>query len=251
MKSTILTMAVFASIIATLITHSQITAIEEFDPLGEINDLPRMIRVQAEFIEMPHATYTKLMSKPRTSANDTDLRAECAKLVKAGEAGVIETLCVTALPGQSATSESISEFIYPTEYEPGELPNEINGAAVSGDHPIGSPPTPSAFDTKNTGSTFEVEAMIDTSMKVIDLRLTPTLVYHVDTVNWGAEKIAGAAGPIEMPSFYVLSIKTGATLRDGQPSMIGALSPKSDKGVVDQTRKIMVFTRADILTVGK
>lgn len=250
MKSTILTLAFFASILATLITHSQ-TATEEFDPLGEINDLPRMIRVQAEFIEMPHTTYTKLMSKPRTSANDTDLRAECAKLVKAGDAGVLETLCVTALPGQSATSESISEFIYPTEYEPGELPNEINGEAVNGDHPIGSPPTPSAFDTKNTGSTFEVEAHIDANDSIVELRLTPTLVYHVNTVNWGAEKAVGAAGPIEMPTFYVLALKTGATVVAGQPSMIGALSPKNDKGIMDPTRKVMVFVRADILTVGK
>ena len=250
MKSTILTLAFFASILATLITHSQ-TANEDFDPLGEVNDLPRMIRVQAEFIEMPHTTYTKLMSKPRTSANDTDLRAECAKLVKVGHAGVLETLCVTALPGQSATSESVSEFIYPTEYEPGELPKEINAQPVPGDHPVGSPPTPSAFDTKNTGSTFEVEAMLDNSNKLVEVRLTPTLVYHVDTVNWGAEKISGAAGPIEMPTFYVLSVKTGATLIDGQPSMIGALSPESDKGTLDPTRKIMVFVRADVLTVGK
>ncbi|MCX8239464.1 MAG: hypothetical protein OSB05_11655 [Akkermansiaceae bacterium] len=34
-----------------------------------------MIRVQAEFIEMPEATYTKLISIPRTPTNDTDLRA--------------------------------------------------------------------------------------------------------------------------------------------------------------------------------
>jgi hypothetical protein len=34
-----------------------------------------MIRVQAEFIEISEATYTKLISIPRTPANDTDLRA--------------------------------------------------------------------------------------------------------------------------------------------------------------------------------
>ncbi|MDF1710787.1 MAG: hypothetical protein P1U90_01015 [Akkermansiaceae bacterium] len=250
MKSTIVTLAIFASILLTLFTHSQ-TSTEEFDPLGEINDLPKMIRVQAEFIEMPHETYTGLMSKPRTSGNDSDLRAECAKLVKAGDAGILETMCVTALPGQSATTESISEFIYPTEYEPGELPNEINGEAVNGDHPIGSPPTPSAFDTKNTGSTFEVEAQIDANESIVELRFTPTLVYLTDIVNWGAEKAVGAAGPVEMPTFYVLSVKTGTTLIAGQPSMVAALSPKDEKGNTDPSRKVMVFIRADILTVGK
>ena len=250
MKSTILTLAVLASILATLITKSQ-TPTEEFDPLGEIDDLPKVIRVQTEFIEMPHATYTKLMAKPRTSANDSGLRAECAKLVKAGEAGVLETMCVVALPGQSATVESVSEFIYPTEYDPGELPNKINGEAVNGNHPIGSPPTPTAFETKNTGSTLEVEAQIDFNSSIVELLMTPTIVYHVDTINWGAEKISGAAGPVEMPTFYVLSVKTGTTLVSGQAQMVAALSPKDENGATDSTRKIMVFVRADILTVGK
>ena len=34
---------------------------------------------------------------------------------------------VTARPGQKATIEIIREFIYPTEYEPPELPNQVGG----------------------------------------------------------------------------------------------------------------------------
>ena len=160
-------------------------------------------------------------------------------------------MCVTALPGQAATTESISEYIYPTEYEPGEIPDEIDGEALPQNTPIGSPPTPTAFDTKNTGSTFEVEAQIDVNAPIVELRFTPTIVYHVDTVNWGSEKIVGAAGPVKMPTFYVLTVKSGATVVAGEPSMVAALSPKSEKGVMDSSRKIMVFLRADIITVGK
>jgi len=168
MKSAILTLIVLASFIATLITYSQ-TDPAEADPFSPQNnesapvnpksiEAPNMIRVHAEFIEMSQPTYTKLMAKPRTSANDTDLRAECAKHIEKKEARIIESMCVTACPGQTTTSESILEFIHPTEYDPGEVPNEVNGQAAAPNSPFGSPPTPTAFDTKNTGSTFEVEA---------------------------------------------------------------------------------------------
>ncbi len=250
MKSTIFALTIFASILATLFTHSQ-TATEDLDPFSKVNEAHRMIRVQAEFIEMPQETYTKLMAKPRTSTNDTDLRAECAKLLTDKKAMMIESLSVNALPGQNATTESISEYIYPTEYEPGEIPNEINGEPAPGNSAIGSPPTPSAFNTKNTGSTFEVEAQIAKNGSMVDLRYNPTIVYHTDIVNWGSEKTSGAAGPIEMPTFYVLTVKSGVVVMSGQPSMVAALSPKDEDGNMDSSRKIMVFIRADILTVGK
>ncbi|MFT6182103.1 MAG: hypothetical protein ACJA1W_004475 [Akkermansiaceae bacterium] len=250
MKSTILSLIVLSTLLATVITRSQ-TQNDNFDPLGEQNDLPRMIRVHAEFIEMPHATYTKLMAKPRASANDTDLRAECAKLVTAGEAGVLESLCVTALPGQNATVESITEFIYPTEYEPAELPNKVADSNPPETTTWAGPPTPSAYDTKNLGSTFEVEAQIDGSLPIVDLRLTPTIVYHVDNVTWGTFKTEEAEVKFDMPSFYVLTVKTGANLVAGQTTMLAALSPKNEKGFTDTSHKVMLFVRADIIITGK
>jgi general secretion pathway protein D len=39
---------------------------------------------------------------------------------------------VTARSGQKATIEIIREFIYPTEYEPPELPNQVGSGTISG-----------------------------------------------------------------------------------------------------------------------
>lgn len=253
MKSIILSLAVLSSLLATLVLQSQ-TPTEDFDPLGEVADadLPKMIRVHAEFIEMPQATYTELLSKPSTSANDTQLRAECAELIAGGEARLVESMSVTAIPGQAATVESIAEYIYPTEYDPGEVPQEVNGIPPGPDAmALGSPPNPTAFDIKNTGSTLEVEAQIDVNETFIELRFTPTIVYFVDNLNYGADEHRGAAGPILMPQFYVLSVRTGASLINGQPTMVAAHSPKNEEGFTDSSRKIMLFMRADLLTVGK
>ena len=42
-------------------------------------------------------------------------------------ADIMTAPSVVALPGQNATIEIIREFIYPTEYEPPELPNQVGG----------------------------------------------------------------------------------------------------------------------------
>ncbi|MFT6864060.1 MAG: hypothetical protein ACJAVK_002622 [Akkermansiaceae bacterium] len=254
MKSTIVVLITLTTFLATIVTRSQ-TPTEDFDPLGEMQtDLPRMIRVYAEFIEMSHPTYTGLMTAPRTSTNDSDLRAQCAKLIEAGEARMIESVSVTALPGQSATAESIAEYIYPTESEPPVLPNKIGtGQAPTLPFPkvLGSPPTPSAFDTKNTGTTLEVEAQIDANNPIVELRLTPTIVYLADTRVVGTWKNEESTVETSLPLFYVLSTKTGATLVAGEPQMIGVHSPHNENGLMDPSRKIMLFVRADIIHVGK
>lgn len=263
MKLPVLTITALTSLLTVVISHSQSphhspdpfaksTSVDPFqDPsIGS----PRMIRVHAEFIDMPHATYTALMAAPRTSTDDTDLRTKCAKLISSNEARMVESLSINAFPGQNATSESITEFIYPTEYSPsdGLGPMAAEGLPLTFPFPpAGSPPTPPAFDTKNVGSTLEVEAQIDNSSNFIDLRLTPTLVYLADQLVITTWKNDEVTVDTTMPLFYVLKTKTAAVLAPGQPHMISALSPQNEQGYTDHSRKIMLFVRADIITIGK
>ena len=68
--------------------------------------------------------------------------------------------------GQSATIESVKEFIYPTEYEPPELPNQVGGnfgvdpaGGLAGQNAGVTPVTPAhptAFETTNLGCMLEV-----------------------------------------------------------------------------------------------
>jgi general secretion pathway protein D len=76
---------------------------------------------------------------------------------------------VTTRSGQKANIEIIREFIYPTEYEPPELPNTVGatggigggvGGGGAGIFPV-TPATPTAFETRNTGVMLEIEPTID------------------------------------------------------------------------------------------
>src|SRR5690606_32510173 len=72
---------------------------------------------------------------------------------------LMTTPSVTTRSGQKANIEIIREFIYPTEYEPPELPNTVGatggvggglGGGGAGIFPV-TPATPTAFETRNTG----------------------------------------------------------------------------------------------------
>jgi hypothetical protein len=237
--------------------HSQ-TGTPEFDPLGEHDDLPKQIRVQVEFIDVSHETLTELLFGEKVPANDTEMRKQLTALIKDGKASILETMLCTARSGQKATSEAIEEYIYPTEYEPAELPGEIKfddkedaEAAKKSRRDFATGPTPTAFETRNLGSTLEIEPTLGVDNKIIDLRFLPEIIYHVGNEVWAEWKGFHGNSPIQMPKFYKVSINTAVTLADGKPMLVGAVSPKDEKGFPDFTRKLMIFVKADVLTTGR
>jgi hypothetical protein len=239
------------------ISHAQ-TGTPEFDPLGEHDGLPKQIRVQVEFIDVSHEQLTELLFGEKAPANDVELRKQVAQLIKDGKANILETLLCTARSGQKATSESVEEYIYATEYEPAEMVNELNfkneEAAESAKvtrRDFATGPTPTAFETKNLGSTLEIEPTLGEDNKIIDLRFLPEIVYHVGNEIWAEWKGVHGDSPIQMPKFYKVSVNTSVTLADGKTMLVAAISPKDEEGNPDFTRKLMVFVKADVLTTGR
>ncbi len=165
---------------------------------------------------------------------------------------------VTARSGQKATIEVIREFIYPTEYEPPELPNSVGGSAVISDGGLGlggggsssfpvTPATPTAFETKNTGVTLEIEPTIGENDFVIDLRFLPEIVEFEGFINYGSPiqspstDILGntrnaiiTENRIEMPVFSKRSVNTALTIYDGYTVAVGGLMREDVQNVEDK-----------------
>ncbi|MEP2774627.1 MAG: Amuc_1098 family type IV pilus outer membrane protein [Luteolibacter sp.] len=164
---------------------------------------------------------------------------------------------VTARSGQKATIEVIREFIYPTEYEPPELPNSVGtnnnstvggvgGGTSSSSFPV-TPATPTAFETKNTGVTLEIEPTIGDNDFVIDLRFLPEVVEFEGFINYGSPiqspstDIFGNAvnaviteNRIEMPVFSKRSVNTALTIYDGYTVAVGGLMREDVQDVEDK-----------------
>ncbi len=213
-----------------------------------VKETPKIVRVQVEYIEVAHETMTELLSEPKTSADDTPLRAKLQGLVKEGKAKVIETQMVTARSGQKAMTESVHEFIYPIEYVAPQVPCGMGDKASP---PPKAPLTPVAWETRNLGSTLEIEPTVGENGKVIDLRLLPMLLYHTGNKVWHEETVGKDTFKIQMPDIYKIQADTAVTLIAGQPYLMAAVSPKDEKGEVDFTNKVLIFVRADVLMGGR
>lgn len=169
-------------------------------------------------------------------------------------ADVMTAPSILARSGEGATIEVIREFIYPTEYEPPELPQSI-GARIGGGTDEGggsveifpvTPATPTGFETRNTGVTLEIEPTIDDNNYSIDLRFLPELVEFEGFINYGspiqtlATDIVGnpvsltiTENRIEMPVFSTRRVVTGLTIYDGYTVAVGGLMREDVQNVED------------------
>ena len=170
-------------------------------------------------------------------------------------ADVMTAPSILAKSGESATIEVIREFIYPTEYEPPELPQEVGVTSQNADAGVGgggaqifpvTPATPTGFETRNTGVTLEIEPTIGENNYSIDLRFAPELVEFEGFINYGSPiqtlgqdifgnpvSITITENRIEMPVFATRRVTTGLTIYDGYTVAVGGLMREDVQNVED------------------
>jgi general secretion pathway protein D len=162
---------------------------------------------------------------------------------------------VMARSGQRAKIEVIREFIYPTEYDPPEIPNQFGsvgfttgggGTTAGGGFPV-TPATPTAFETRNTGVTLEVDPVLGADEFTIDLNLAPEVVEFDGFINYGSpiqtssinalgliEPVVITENRIEMPVFNTRKVTTQVTIWDGQTVALGGLIREDVQDVEDK-----------------
>ena len=166
---------------------------------------------------------------------------------------------ITARSGETANIEIIREFIYPTEYDPPEIPTStgisgISGGSIAGElsgagvqsFPV-TPATPTSFETKPTGVTLEIEPTIGDNDYLINLRFVPEIVEFEGFINYGSPiqtggidvlgnpvQITLTENRIEMPVFSTRRVKSQLTIYDGYTVAIGGLMREDVQNVEDK-----------------
>jgi hypothetical protein len=223
---------------------------EEIDPFDPVVAAPKLIRVQVEHIELSHKDLTRLMMEDKSVTSDAKaLRMKVQEIVEKDAAKIIDTQIVVGRSGQSSKSESRDEYIYPTEYEPPGSEKLMEELAKQGIYPQ-NPALPTCFESRNLGSSVEIEPTLGTDDKMIDLQFISELIWHTGESVWYEGKDeAGNMFKATTPNFYVINTKTTVTCLSGQYLMVSALSPKNAEGKLDPERKVMVFVKCDVLPV--
>jgi len=162
---------------------------------------------------------------------------------------------VLVIPGQRAKIEQVREFIYPTEYDPPEVPNDFGRVQIGNTIFIGPPPptfpvtpaTPTAFETRSVGKTVEVEPTVAADNLTISVNVLLDFTDFTGFINYGTPiRNANFRNPdgsasiitdnrILMPVFDAVKETTEVTVWDGQTIVIGGLQGES---VIDSEDKI-------------
>ncbi|TLD71571.1 type II and III secretion system protein [Phragmitibacter flavus] len=163
---------------------------------------------------------------------------------------------VTCRSGQRAVIEVIREFIYPTEFDPPQIPQTIGatsgvggdilGGGSAGSFPV-TPTTPTAFDMRPVGVRMEVDPVLGPDGYTIDLNLAPEVTEFEGFINYGSPIQTGASDAlgnpttitltenrIEQPIFSTRKVTTSVTIWDNQTVAIGGLIREDVQDVEDK-----------------
>jgi hypothetical protein len=211
--------------------------------------VPKVVRMQLEYIEMPKADLTRLLMEDKPVTTDaTALRMKVQDKVDKQEADIIDTQLVLSKSGFKAFSESRHEFIYPTEYEPPSLPCGGRTKKTLSETFNSYLGAPTAFETRNLGSILEAEVTAPAGGRLVEFKVLSSFLWHTGNNVWQTWKgEAGAELEIRMPDFYVLEVNTSGVCVSGQYSLLSVVSPKDQKGEVNPDRKVMVFMKCNVL----
>ena len=160
---------------------------------------------------------------------------------------------VTTKSGSTAKIEIVREFRYPSQFDPPHL-SATTGSTYA---PV-VPNSPSAWETKNTGITLEVEPTVGPDSYTIELRLAPRVVEFDGFINYGSPINASVAaslttlvapivsflGPsttfeatpniINQPVFSTREVETQVSVYDGQTVVMGGLMREDVQKVQDK-----------------
>lgn len=195
-------------------------------PVERANRIRVPLQLRVETWEAPALEVARRLDTMKDSAKLAAMREECL----AGADGVTLVHCpVTALDASTRMlAEQVTEMIYPTEYEPPELPpagiatkdaNEGSDQWTRWLEAAGKHAVPTSFETRNTGETLEAVAQaVAIEEKTWDVALQFEVVQLVGMSPHGAADLL-----IQMPVFN--SFRTGGLLRlvEGEWRLLSSL----------------------------
>ena len=149
-------------------------------------------------------------------------------------------------PGQRSVIEVLREFIYPTEYDPPEIPQTFNNnqqvgviidpvnqviIVIPGQQPPSSfpvtPAHPTAFESRNVGTRLEVEPTISGNGIDVRLDLSVEFTQFEGFINYGTPITDGTTvltdNRILQPLFKVSRLAQPVVVQDGSNFVIGGI----------------------------
>lgn len=247
MKTLFITTAI--TLLACALLHAEG---DPFAPIGPNENpgrhIPKVARIQIEFIEVPHEDLTRILNEDDSGvADSSQMRKVVHELVERNRAKIIDTQVIQARSGEVARARST----HPTE---NDLIRNANEGGEEGADPAPNVDAPiaAAFEAPPVISFTEITPTIRVEGKTINLAFRSELVTHGGNSIWRETKDEnGKINKTKFPNLYKLSIENELTFITGQTQLVAVLSPQDNQGNTNTESKVMVFVKCTILPVGK
>lgn len=217
-------------------------AAQDAEPSNAREKAPSHPKAKAENKENPDITITyEAFSLPIDKAGELmRLHLTEDKFYKEVVAtGKLERLL--AMPtqsGQRANLESVTQYIYPTEFAPPQIPATFSGGPSGGPPEIklALPVTPAAPTKNDLGDRMEFDPILSDDAKSVDLNLAVSHNALLKRGKWG-EGLA----EVEQPQFESQKVTTGISVSIGVPTLIGTLNPPFGNGLASHAEQVIWF----------
>jgi hypothetical protein len=192
----------------------------------------------------------KLATRLDVVRGPDDLEVLRKELLADPAAALIHSLVSSTDEKSRTMDESILEFIYPTEYEPPELPpakidpkdaQKGNSAWERWLAAAGKYSVPTSFETRNTGETLDAAIQpVQAEEKTWDLSLSFENVALVGMVSYGADDLM-----IEMPAFATTRTTGIVRLSEGQWRIRSVQEAQRGKDAKPTGKSWLMLVRVD------
>ncbi|MDF1739669.1 MAG: hypothetical protein P1U86_10955 [Verrucomicrobiales bacterium] len=264
----------FLRLFAVTCLAAGIQAQAQEDEKAPASKIEPQMAMLIECFELDHRAANQLIREysPK-AANAGGLRDHLGGMVKNGKAALVETVWMRSRSGQRAKSESIRETIYPTEFDPPEIPNTlgvvpnpvkvkvkpgetataqavlpplaVTGGGGSGAEILMTSATPTAFETRNVGTTVETDAVLSNDDGLARISLAPEMIsYHGRQfyLRPGSENVPWGVDHISSPLFYAMKTSLQMKAKPGHYNLLGMFTPPEKP-----KRKVIALLKMDLI----
>jgi hypothetical protein len=189
------------------------------------------VTAECQMVVVPQKTALVLLPDLLEQSKIEGAHGKLQQMIAAGEAELASHFIANFREGERSVSESVENFRYATEFEPPKLPDKASQYPdVLKDWPLVGI-TPTAFETRNIGTSCEIEVRVHSSGQWLRTTVHPQ---HVRLLRWTkieAGKLAnGEHLFVEQPIFHTMGSTSSLVLRNGRRVLLGAHKiPDADK----------------------
>ena len=219
------------------LTREQIAKLGGFEPAPENPVQPVGVQIELIVAQVPKADVLALSDGFKNPDRSEATFRELNAMIKAKKAKLLSCPTVETKSGNRCVIEIIQEVRYATEFSPqdgGKVANPAPAAEKAG--PVKAPPhqmpaaigvVPTAFETRNTGVTLEVEPILGPDGKMVDMTFSPQ---HVELLGWDTQDVeenGKLVQRIPQPRFHTNKVTSTATVRSGERILAGVFESGS------------------------